>query len=75
MTVPEVCEFLRIPYQTFMHRRCQGKLGFKSWRDGTKVYVATEDLANYIEARRKILSPTISAKLHYLAIWVKRIKS
>ena len=54
MTVPEVCEFLRIPYQTFMHRRKEKLLGFNSWRDGTKVYVATEDLANYIEARRMI---------------------
>ena len=54
MTAQEVCDFLRIPYQTFMHRRCQGKLGFNSWRDGTRVYVASEDLANYIEVKRKI---------------------
>lgn len=54
MTVPEVCEFLRIPYQTFMFRRNAKQLGFPSWRDGTKVYVATEDLANYIEMKRKI---------------------
>jgi hypothetical protein len=52
MTVPEVCEFLRIPYQTFMHRRKLKQLGFNSWRDGTKVYVATQDLAQYFERRR-----------------------
>jgi hypothetical protein len=58
MTAKETCEFLRMPYQTFMHRRCQGSLGFKSWRDGTKVFVAAEDLANYFEAKR---SPTQAA--------------
>ena len=75
IAVPEAFEFLRIPYQIFMHRRKVKLLGFNSWRDGTKVYVTTEDLANYIEERRKIQSLTISAKLHHLSIWVKRIKS
>jgi hypothetical protein len=51
MTVTEVCDFLRIPYQTLMHRRKEKRLGFNSWRDGTEVYIASEDLANYIDAR------------------------
>jgi hypothetical protein len=53
MTVPEVCEFLRMPYQTFMYRRNTKSLGFHSWRDGSKVFVASEDLANYFEAKRQ----------------------
>lgn len=52
MTVPEICEFLRIPYQTFMNRRAQKVLGFNTWRDGTKVYAMSEDLAIYLESKR-----------------------
>lgn len=57
MTVAEVCEFLKMPYQTFMHRRKNKILGFNAWRDGTKVFVAAHDLAQYIDQKRGATNP------------------
>lgn len=52
LTVPEICEFLRMPYQTFMNRRSHNDLGFTTWRDGSKVFAAAKDLAAYFESKR-----------------------
>lgn len=49
MTLPEVSEVLRIPYQTLQNKRCSDSLPFKTHKDGLRVFAMTDDVANHLE--------------------------
>lgn len=49
MTLHEIGEALRIPYETLLQYRVRDKMPFKTHRDGKRVYGMTDDVAKHLE--------------------------
>ncbi len=49
MTIKEVAEVIRVPYNTIMNKRVSGTFGMPTHRDGLRVWAFTEDVAKYFE--------------------------
>ena len=50
-TIPEAAELLRINTHT-LYKKCQSKLGPKTFKIGVKVLITKEDLEAYIEQQK-----------------------
>ncbi len=53
LTLEQAGDFLNIPRGTLSNKRYAGKLGFKTYRDGMRVYVDARDLITYLDGLRK----------------------
>ena len=52
LTAKEASQVLRMSYSHFMNKRSEGTLTLNSYISNGRVYVASEDLANYLENLR-----------------------
>lgn len=52
MTITEIIAELKTPYDTLMQKRSRGTLGFKTYKDGVKVYAATTEVAAYLDSKQ-----------------------
>lgn len=52
LTLPEASEVLKVPVATMLNWRAKKKMPFNTYRDGLRIYVDTQVLAEYLESRR-----------------------